>query len=88
MRRSSSEIMDREWIGVELNDCSPIIDRFDDLEDEQEYMKDFEEELNVLFTEEALELRMKYKDEFGFNFEDYNLEESPIDSFQETLDSI
>jgi len=84
---AAAEVMDREWVGTEIHDCSPIIQRFEeDLEDDREHIQDIRENLNVLFTQEALEKRMKYKDEFTFNFEDYDLSES-MDGFQKSLDS-
>jgi len=84
---AAAEVMDREWVGTEIHDCSPIIQRFEEgLEDDREHIQDIEENLNVLFTQEALEKRMKYKDEFTFNFEDYDLSES-MDGFQKSLDS-
>jgi site-specific DNA-methyltransferase (adenine-specific) len=84
---AAAEVMDREWVGAEIHDCTPIIQRFEEgLEDDREHIQDIEEDLNVLFTQEALEKRMKYKDEFTFNFEDYDLSES-MDGFQKSLDS-
>ncbi|UPV73201.1 hypothetical protein M0R89_11645 [Halorussus limi] len=85
---AAAEIMGREWVGTEIHDCSPITDRFEDgLDDDREYIDEIEAEQNVLFTEEALEKRQEYKDEFGFNFEDYDLSESPLGSVQQSLDS-
>jgi len=84
---AAAELMDREWVGSELHDCTPIVERFANLEEDREYLDELEEEYNILFTEEALEKRMKYKDEFNFNFESYDLSESPIDSIQKNLDS-
>lgn len=84
---AAAELMDREWVGSELHDCSPIVERFDNLEEDEEYIEEIEEEYDVLFTREALEKRMEYKEEFNFNFESYDLSESPIDSVQKSLDS-
>lgn len=83
----TAELMDREWVGTELNDCSPIQDRFDDLEADRDYMAELEDELNLLFTEAALKKRMEYKEEFNFNFDDYDLSESLNSSVQQRLGS-
>jgi len=86
---AACEIMDREWVGIELHDCSPILDRLDDLETDRKQIDSIERDQNVLFTGDALNLRMQYKDEFGFNMEDYDLSESPMpSSFQQRLDSL
>lgn len=84
----AAELMEREWVGTEIHDCSPIVERFEEgLEDDEEYIEEIEQELNILFTADALEKRQEYKDEFGFNFESYDLSESPIESVQKGLDS-
>jgi site-specific DNA-methyltransferase (adenine-specific) len=82
---AAAEIMGREWVGMELHDCSPIVDRFNNLDADEKYITEIEEELNVLFTEDALEKRVQYKEEFNFNFSDYDLSESPIGSVQQRL---
>ncbi|RKS82156.1 site-specific DNA-methyltransferase (adenine-specific) [Haloarcula quadrata] len=85
---AAAELMGREWVGTEIHDCSPIIDRFEDgLDDDREYIEEIEDEVNVLFTEDALEKRMRYRDEFNFNFDDYDLSESMAGSVQQSLDS-
>lgn len=83
----AAEIMGREWVGIELHDCSPIVERFEDLDEDRKYISEIEDELNILFTEEALENRMSYKDEFSFNFDDYDLSESMEGSIQQRLGS-
>jgi len=84
---AAAETMGREWVGTEIHDCSPIIERFDNLDEDREYIADLEEDLNKLFTEDALDKRMKYKDEFNFNFDDYDLSESIEGSVQQRLGS-
>jgi len=84
---AAAEIMDREWVGTELHDCSPITERFENLEEDREYIDEFKQNLNVLFTEDALNKRMEYREEFGFNFEDYDLSESGNGSVQQNLGS-
>lgn len=83
---AAAEIMDRDWTGIELNDCKPILDRIEDLERDKNQIKDIESKENVLFTKEALNLRSKYKEEFNFNFEDYDLSDSPSESIQKSFD--
>jgi len=86
---AACEIMNRSWVGIELHDCSPILDRLDDLETDREQIREIEQNQNVLFTQDALNLRMKYNDDFGFNMEDYDLSKSPMpDSYQQRLDSL
>lgn len=85
---AACEIMEREWVGVELHDCSPIAERLNGLETDREQIQQIEQNQNILFTEDALRRRMKYKDEFGFNMSDYDLSESPMpDSYQQNLEA-
>lgn len=80
---AAAEIMDREWVGIELASCDPIIDRLNDLEEDRKLIEQIESEQNVLFTSDDLKKRAKYKSIFGFNFEDYNLEESMTEEVKE-----
>jgi site-specific DNA-methyltransferase (adenine-specific) len=84
---AAAEIMDREWVGIELHDCSPITERFDNLDEDREYIEDIRRELNSLFTKDALNKRMEYRDEFHFNFQDYDLSESRSGAIQQQLGS-
>lgn len=72
---AACEVMGREWTGIEINDCTPIIERLSNLETEREQIGKYEAEQNVLFTEDAIDLRTEYQDEFGFNMTDYDLSE-------------
>lgn len=83
---AAAEVMDREWTGIELHNCQPIIDRLNDLERDKSQIDDIKSSQNILFTENALRLRSKYKDEFNFNFEDYDLSDSPLESVQQSFD--
>jgi len=86
---AACEIMDREWTGIELHDCSPIVKRLRDLETDREQIRDIERNQNILFSKDAITKRMRYRDEFGFNMDDYDLSESPVpDSYQQRLDSV
>lgn len=53
----AAEIKNRRWIGVELGDCEPIIERFAGISEEKEFFKKHRANVNVLFTDEALKLR-------------------------------
>ena len=84
---AAAELMDREWVGTELHDCSPIVSRLEDgRDDDRQRVQEVERNLNALFTESALERRVEYRQEFGFNFEDYDLSASTV-PIQQSLDS-
>jgi site-specific DNA-methyltransferase (adenine-specific) len=83
---AAAEVMDREWTGIELHDCQPIIDRLNNLDRDKNQIENIEANENVLFTEDALNLRSEYKEEFNFNFKDYDLSDSPSDSIQQSFD--
>lgn len=55
----AAELKKRKWIGVELGDCQPIIDRIGNISEEREYLVKYRNEINKLFTDEALKLRKK-----------------------------
>lgn len=82
------EVMGREWTGIELNSCAAIRERLQDLTEDREQIRDYQKHQNQLFTKNALELRTEYRDIFNFNFEDYDLEESPTESVQQTFESL
>lgn len=83
---ATAEVMGRDWVGIELQDCEPIKSRLEALDRDRKQIAEIEQDQNVLFTQEALDLRSQYKSEFGFNFSDYDLSESPIDSIQPSID--
>jgi len=56
---AACELRSRRWIGVELGDCSPIIGRFESLGDERRQLSKIRAQINVLFTQDALALRMR-----------------------------
>lgn len=56
---SACEIRKRRWIGIEIGDCKPIIDRFSTIEEERQQLARIRSQINVLFTPEALALRSK-----------------------------
>ncbi len=44
-----SEMKKRKWIGIELDSCKIIIDRFKEINEEREYLKTIRENYNILF---------------------------------------
>lgn len=65
----ASELKGRRWLGSELEDCTPITARFQQLERERDHLLDLREKLNVLFTPESLLLRRR----FGHDTSKYRL---------------
>lgn len=55
-----SEIKGRKWVGSEIGDCKPILDRFKRLEEQKEILQNFRKDLNRLFTQDSLKLRKKF----------------------------
>lgn len=55
-----SEILNRRWIGCEIGPIDTIVKRFNDYDFHQKMIADIQKEKNVLFTEEAKKLRIKY----------------------------
>lgn len=55
----AAELTGRRWIGSEL-DCSAIIDRFSNIEGDQEHLAEIQKNKNVLFTRDDLKRRKKY----------------------------
>jgi len=53
------ELKGRRWLGSEIGDCGPIIKRFGNINIERELLEDIRRKVNVLFTEEALQLRSR-----------------------------
>jgi site-specific DNA-methyltransferase (adenine-specific) len=55
----AAELKGRRWIGVEVGDCQPIVDRLGDLEAEREQLARLREGIDVLFTPATLALRAR-----------------------------
>lgn len=53
-----SEIKKRRWIGIELGPVDDIISRFRTIEEEKMYLESIRKNLNNLFTDETLKVRM------------------------------
>jgi len=54
-----AELKGRRWLGTEIGDCAPIIDRFSRLDEERKYLEEIRKKVNILFTKESLLLRQK-----------------------------
>ena len=56
---ATAELKGRRWLGCEIGDCQPIVDRFARIEQERELLKEIRTKVNVLFTEKVLRLRYR-----------------------------
>jgi len=57
---AAAELRGRRWLGVELGDCQPIVDRLSDLDAERQQLLGIRSEINTLFTADTLALRAKF----------------------------
>lgn len=56
----AAELKGRRWIGCEIGDCTPIIERFRHLDRERETLKELRANINTLFTVSSLALRRRH----------------------------
>jgi site-specific DNA-methyltransferase (adenine-specific) len=56
----AAELTGRRWIGAELGDCSPVVERFAQLDRERAHLDALRARLNTLFTDDALALRARH----------------------------
>ncbi len=56
---AACELKNRRWIGIELGDCGPMIERLSSLDKERQQLASLQAEINTLFTPETLALRNK-----------------------------
>ena len=56
----AAELKKRKWIGVELSTTKAIVERFENIEEDSEHLKEIRKKINVLFTPDALKLRHKH----------------------------
>ncbi len=54
-----AEIKHRNWIGIEIGPVDDILKRFENLDEEQEYLKRIRKEYNCLFTAKTLKARVE-----------------------------
>lgn len=71
----AAELKKRKWIGCEIGDCEPIIERLKNPETDQEQFNKFRKNLNVLFTDEAIKTRFKS----GMGVGKYRVDEEQIE---------
>jgi site-specific DNA-methyltransferase (adenine-specific) len=57
---ATCELRGRRWVGVELGDCQPIVERMLCLDAEREQLTAHRAEINTLFTANTLRLRNKH----------------------------
>jgi len=70
----AAELKGRRWLGAELGDCEPIVDRFKSIDRDRGYLEKVRRDLNTLFTDKALGLRAKY----GLPLDTYQISEEQI----------
>jgi len=82
----AAELKNRRWIGCEMGDCGPILDRFKHLAEERENLERLALKKNMLFTKAALALRhrhghdtSKYRLPNGNGFHPRKLDELALD---------
>lgn len=54
-----AELLKRRWIGCEIGNCAVIVDRLQDLSNDERQIRKINEDKGVLFTEQAQKLRKK-----------------------------
>lgn len=54
-----SELKSRKWLGIEIGPCDDIIERFQNISSEREYLRSIRANLNKLFTDESKIKRQK-----------------------------
>jgi site-specific DNA-methyltransferase (adenine-specific) len=64
----AAELLERKWLGIEL-DCSAIVERFENIEADREYLAKIEGGKNRLFTPDSLTRRRQ----FGHDTSKYRL---------------
>lgn len=56
---AAAELLNRRWIGIELGDCSVIVNRMKSLDKDRIALKKINDEKNTLFTKKSINLREK-----------------------------
>lgn len=56
---AACELLNRRWTGIELH-CEDIRNRFDEIEEERDHLRELQKNQNVLFSHKAIRLRMKH----------------------------
>jgi site-specific DNA-methyltransferase (adenine-specific) len=80
----AAELLGRQWIGAEL-DCSAILQRFENLESDQENLEQIHRGKNILFTPQALKLRVRH----GHRTDKYRTQQpNGVESTQQELPAL
>ena len=75
----AAELKGRRWIGCEVGDCRPILERFARLDREREILDKLRMNINRLFTPTALELRRRN----GYDTSKYRLDRNETPTVHE-----
>lgn len=76
----AAEIKARRWLGCEIGDCSPIVERFQRLHREREDLRLVRTKVNTLFTSASLALRRRH----GHDSSKYRIDESEMPAVHES----
>jgi len=72
----AAELKGRRWLGVEVSTCQDIVQRFSTIRYDGDHLAGIRKKLNVLFTEEALEIRRKKGHDNGkYRLNEYEVSE-------------
>ncbi len=77
----TAELKGRKWIGSEIEDCMPIIERFKAIEGERAIWLSLRKKVNRLFSDEAMKLRQrngKDNSKYRINGNGHNPLEKPL----------
>jgi len=75
----AAELKGRRWIGCELGDCQPILDRFENIDREREILAKLRGNINTLFTPASLVLRRRNgHDTSRYRLENETAERQPV----------
>ncbi|HNX50007.1 MAG TPA: DNA methyltransferase [Thermoanaerobaculaceae bacterium] len=75
----AAEIKGRRWLGCEIGDCAPILERFQQLDREREDLRRVRAKVNTLFTPASLELRRRH----GHDTSRYRVDDSEMPAVHE-----
>ena len=75
----AAELKGRRWIGCEIGDCAPIVERLHRLERERETLDAVRAKINTLFTPSSLALRRRH----GHSTSKYRIDETDPASVHE-----
>lgn len=82
----AAELKNRRWLGCEIGDCEPIIQRFKNIREDGTALARVHESKNVLFTQSALKLRHKSGKSSHMYRMNGDHPKAPVELLQTTLD--